>query len=313
MSAARLALSARLTTLDLCIADPVASDGLPNDVVKNTKASMVRGGLAVMTFAIAEAFLRERVAEVLRAFNPGVVSFSELSRELQETVTLDALRGLQFRVRFQSPSARVGWALSQLPPIASAATNVSTLSELSFGSTSSNLGSDDIRSILKAFGVQKSWDSITQIAHRVGLGGIPDYEQEFKALAERRHAAAHDVSSQILYSQLVGAKHSVLGICVPFDLLISHALALHNLGQVPHLTKTMIDHTCISLRVIRPHSIAEKGYREAIERPNGQLHVHRVHASLAAAEVAAVAVARVKRQHTIVLDASGVVEKWITW
>lgn len=194
MSQARTSLFLRLATLRDCLTEAVLVDGLLADQRKNSVAAMYRNGLAVLAFAIMEAYIRDRAAEILASFN-NTVQFGDLSEQLQIATTLGALKAVLFRAGAQEKVDQVNWALLRLPAIANAATHVTSLSPYSFGQSKSNVSAQDVSDILSAFGIEGGWGAVSAIAKRVGIGGVADYCQSYKSIAERRHMAAHDISA----------------------------------------------------------------------------------------------------------------------
>lgn len=311
MSLARSDLLRRLVVLRDCLAEPAAIDGTPHDLKKNAVAGMIRGGLAVMAFSITEAFIRERTGEVLNCFSSTHVTFNNLSEGLQKAVTISALKGVLFRSKFQDKSNEIAWVLGQIPTIANASTNISRLSPFAFGQSSSNLGDDDPTTILSAFGVSGGWATVSGIAKRIGLGGVLDCAQAFKDLSKRRHAAAHDVTALIPLNDLNDSLNAVLAICCSFDLLLSHALTLHNLRKFPNKTNGLIQQTDIKLRFISPHPTDSGKYREQVEGKAGSgPHTVKVHPSATDATNAAVQNAKGRQEHLIILASNGLPEGW---
>lgn len=215
-----------------CLNDPALIDRAPADVAHNSRAGMLRQGLAVLVFSTLEAFVRERTAELLLTFDNAVLTFADLSPALQKASTIGALEGVRFRMRLQPASSKVTWLTGALGPISTATTDVSNLSAYSFGHSTSNLGEDDVVDILKAFGIDSPWTQITQLTRRFGMA-IPDCESDFIAIKERRHSSAHALTASVLYNDLSNSVRSALAICLAFDLLISNSRSLFNTGAGP--------------------------------------------------------------------------------
>ncbi len=314
MSNARANLRTQLDVLRDCLAHPVVADGAPVDVHQNAIAAQFRNGLAVICFAVTEAFIRDRTAEVLRGFSNTAVSFADLSDKLQQAATISALQGVLFRAKFQEKAMRVAWTLAELPPIANAAINVSSLSPYAFGQSNSNLSEDVLPEILAAFGIEGGWGAISEIAKRIGLGGIPDYSQAFKELAKRRHAAAHDVSVRIPLNDLTNSLKSVLGICCPFDLILSHALSKHNIRQIPNNANGLITHKEVKLRFLSPHPSLAGKIREQVEQLNSANHrTVKVHPDLPSAKAGVLPRTRAQKEQLIQLGTNGIPDRWQTW
>jgi hypothetical protein len=314
MSKARADLFSRLNSLRYCLTESVLVDGAPTDRRKNEVAVMYRNGLAVLAFAIMEAYIRDRTTEVLSSFN-NTVRFADLSDKLQFATTVGALKAVLFRLNLVDKADQVTWTLSQVPAIANAATNVSTLSAFSFGQSKSNISGDDVSEILNAFGIDGGWTAISAIAKRVGIGGVADYCQSFKNLADRRHSAAHDITANIPLNDLNNSITEIIGICCSFDLLLSHSLSLHNLNQIPNRARGRVENGHIKLRFISAHPSRANFFREQVEVKGGLDNPHTVknHPTLAAAETAALINSKVHRQQLVFLDSKALPEKWSTW
>lgn len=314
MSIARTDLLSRLTSLRYGLTEPVLVDGVPSDQRKNSVAAMYRNGLAVLAFAIMEAYIKDRTAEVLNSFENSV-NFGDLSDKLQIATTLGALQAVLFRYKNVEKVDQVAWTLLQLPSITNAATNITTLSPLSFGNSKSNVSVDDISEILCAFGIEGGWGAISAIAKRVGIGGVADYCQSFKSLAKRRHSAAHDITANIPLSELTNSVTEIIGICCAFDLLLSHATSLHNIHRIPSKANGLVKHGDIHIRFISAHPTLANTFREQVEAKGGVLAPRTVknHSTLVAAETTALNKCRSQQHQLVFLDARSLPERWITW
>jgi hypothetical protein len=314
MSVARSNFQRRLSTLQDSLNEPAVADGLPNEIQRNAVASLLRNGLAVLTFAITEDFIRERTAEVLSSFSSTTVRFDDLSDELQAAVTISALDGILFRSKYEDKTTKISWLLSQIPPIANASTNVSSLSKYSFGYSSPNIRDDDLGKILGAFGVAGGWTAVAAIAKRIGLGGIADYAQEFKDLANRRHSAAHSLATTIPLNDLLGSVKSVIGICCAFDLLLSKALALHNQGRIPRKQSSPLRAEDVRLRFISPHPTKSGQFSEQVEQSTRvTLRTVKVHPSESSVRAAVGAKAQRNNEYVIFHGSNGLPKSWDTW
>jgi len=314
MSLARTNLAAKIAALRSCMAEQVVIEGPPAAHQQNQVASMFRNGLAVLEFATIEDFIRQRTAEVLDTFS-NTLSFDDLSEKLQTAVTTGALKAILFRQNYEPDPIK--WTFNQLKPVARAETNITSLSPLSFGQSSSNIGPDDVSNILSAFGIEGGWTSISTISRRVGIGGAVDYCQSFKNMATRRHKAAHNININIPLSDLVNTLTEIIGICCGFDLLLSHAHSLHNIRQVPKKSTGLVRQDNIKLRFISAHPTKLNAFREQIETVNSTnqtiAHTVKIHNSIAAAKTAAVNNCALNRQQLVILDARSIPEMWFTW
>lgn len=318
MSLARQDLLFRLDTLAACLNEKNLSDGAPSEYVRNQIAGLMRQGLAVLAFTALESFIRMRTAEALRSFDPAVVSFSNLSEAIQDAATLGAARGLLFRIKFEDPANQLAWALTQLKAVAASDTSLE-LSHLAFGNGTANLDEEDIPKILKAFGIDKPWINITGVAKNAGFGGLLDARQQFIEIKKRRHSSAHEITSSVPHGDLSNSLQSIRGIAVGFDLLLSHAVSLHNVGRFPgKVPEPKVEATHIKFLFIE----------ELINLP-GNFQVFRMHAasqSIPAARVKlnsfptelealtyAVETAKRSQEQAIAVGSGGVVADWHTW
>lgn len=314
MSNARANFLQRLATLKNSLSEPAISDGLPSDTEKNAVAGMLRSGLAVLAFAITEDFIRDRTAEALCGFTNPNITFNSLSESLKKAVTISAMKGILFRLKNETETDQLAWVLNQLQPIANVQSNISNLSRFSFGHNQSNLNSNVLNEILSAFGVNNGWQSITQTAKRIGLGGILDYSQAFHALAKRRHRAAHTISAQIPMNDLNESINSILGICAGFDLLLSQALSLHNAGTPPTSSTGLVMASSLKFRFISAHPKQAGMFREQTEvDTTTKLNTYRVHSTQQDAILEAVARAMAQKEQLIILGNGGIPDSWITW
>lgn len=314
MSQARVALKSRLETIRTSLQEASVSDGVPADTMKNAVAALMRSGLAVLIFATLEAFIRDRTGEVLRGFSATNVSFNSLSEKLQTAVTLSALQGILFRAKQKDKIDQVNWLLTELQSVANAASSITTLSPYSFGQSSSNISDEVIKTILSAFGIERGWSAISEVAKHIGLGGVADYSQAFREIAKRRHSAAHDVSINIPLNDLEDGLKSVLALCCSFDLLVSHSLSRHNIGKNPALHGA-ISHTDLKYRFLSPHPSRLGSYREQYRNGSTaqQLRTWRVHQDFSSAKSAVQLRMGQRQEQLLILGANGLPDHWETW
>ncbi len=277
---------------------------------------MLRQGLAVLVFSTVETFIRERTGEVLRSFvNPSLV-FADLSPALQKAATLGALEGVRFRLKLQPDANKISWLVANLAPISGAMTNVQDLSGHSFGYSASNIGEDDVKDILKSFGVDTPWAQVTSLTARFGIA-ILDAEAEFESIKSRRHSSAHALTAQVLYADLQNSVRSSLAICLAFDLLLSHSGALLNAkagagqGGRPRLRHSNVDLVFVARRTGATEFTVS---REQLPPPasKGRTTVRRFPAE-ALAITYGEQYAKVRRRQLVVLDATAIPSKWTTW
>ncbi len=264
--AARDALIATLGVLSDCLKDAAVIDQAPSQTAHNSRASILRQGLAVLTFATVETFIRDRTAEVFASFTNPALTFADLSDKLRHAVTFGALDGIRFRFKILKPADPVSWLVTSVSPVAKVSSSVKPLSEYSFGQAASNLVEDDLKDILKAFGIEDPWGQMTALTSRVGLA-ILDCKTEFEAMKTRRHSAAHALTSKVLHTELEGSLRAARALCIAFDLLLSESLGRHNRKQVPGVAGApVLAHTDLNLLFVEPHP-GRPGFRVRREQP----------------------------------------------
>lgn len=306
-----------LAVLNDCLNDQALIDKAPADVAHNARASMLRQGLAVLVFSTVETFIRERTGELLRSFsNPGL-GFNDLSPALQKAVTVGALEGVRFRLKLQPGADKITWLVANLTPIAGATTNVRNLSDHSFGYSASNIDEEDVREILKSFGVESPWKQLTSLAGRIGIG-ILDTEAEFEAIKKRRHSSAHALTGKVLYADLLNSVRSSLGICIAFDLLLSHARGLFNRRAGPgHRGRPALTHTDVELVFVgpRPGTTKFAVRNEHLPRPASVVArpTVRIFPTESAASTYGERYAASRRRQMVVLDGTSIPVRWATW
>jgi hypothetical protein len=306
-----------LAVLKDCLIDAALIDRPPTDVAHNARARMLRQGLAVLVFSTVETFVRERTAEVLRSFTNPSLSFADLSPALQKATTLGALEGVRFRLKFQPTANKISWLVANLAPISGATTNVRDLSDHSFGFSASNIEEDDVRDILKSFGVDSPWGNITALTSRLGIA-ILDAEAEFVSIKKRRHSSAHALTGQVLYADLLNSVRSSLAICLAFDLLLSHSRGLFNAKKGPGQSgRRHLAHGDIEIVFVAHGAGAMNFSVKNEQRPPPTPTLRRTTVKTFPTEAAALTygeqyAARRKRQ-LIVLDSSSIPAKWATW
>ncbi|MBQ0932082.1 hypothetical protein KAK07_20015 [Ideonella sp. 4Y16] len=313
---ARASLLETLAVLKDCLNDPALVDTVPNGLAHNARARMLRQGLAVLIFSTVETFIRERTGEVLRSFdNPSLV-FSDLSPALQKATTIGALDGVRFRLKLQPVADKISWLVANLVPISSALTNVQNLSDHSFGYSASNIAENDVKEILRSFGVNDPWSQLTSLTARFGIA-ILDAEAEFSSIKKRRHSSAHALTGQVLYADLQDSVRSSLAICLAFDLLLSHSGALVNAkegagqGGRPQLLHSDIEMVFVDPRSRAPKFLVKK------ERVQPPAVTARTTLRIFPSEQLAIAYgeqyAKARRRQLVILDAMAIPSNWVTW
>jgi hypothetical protein len=225
--------------------------------------------------------------------------------------------GVRFRLKLQPVSAKVSWLVANLAPISGAMKNVHDLSDHSFGYSASNIEEDDVKKILSSFGIDAPWAQITLLTARLGIA-ILDAEAEFASIKKRRHSSAHALTGQVLYADLQNSVRSSLAICLAFDLLLSHSGRLLNEKASPgHGERPLLTHNNIEITFVTPKSGATTFAVKREQLPPPAPILKRTTVKVLPSEELAVAYgeqyAEGKRNQLVVLDATAIPAKWVTW
>lgn len=314
---AKASLLATLAVLKDCLNDAALIDMAPTDVAHNARAQMLRQGLAVLVFSTVETFIKERTAEVLRSFTNTRLVFSDLSPALQKATTLGALEGVRFRLKLQPAANKIPWLMANLAPISGATKNVRDLSDHSFGYSASNIDEGLVMEILKSFGINSPWSQMTSLTNRFGVA-ILDAEAEFVAIKKRRHSSAHALTGQVLYTDLQNSVRSSLGICLAFDLLLSHSRGLFNARKGPgHNGRPLLTHGAVEIVFVAPTPGAASFAVKNEQLPPPAPTLRRTAVKAFPAEVTAIKYgeryAAYRKRQLVVLDATSIPVSWTTW
>lgn len=225
MSAARGAFRARLAGFDRALRDPalahVGAISPPDD-----PARLLRNGMAVVGFNALEDFLKQRMGEVLKRISGGPISFADLPESLQRGATVGAADALRYQskmrvARGDFPSARdlvqqTGRAMASID------NQRYSLSDMSFGYADANLNTEAVKQMLTSLGVSGGWGTIVGFAQKAGLN-LPGLSNDYRNALRRRHAAAHDPSTDVPLNDLQAFTRQATAVALAFDALVSRA------------------------------------------------------------------------------------------
>jgi hypothetical protein len=225
VSTARVAFLARLAGFDKALTNSalahVGAVSPPDD-----PARLLRNGMAVVGFNALEDFLKQRMGEILKSISASPIPFADLPESLQRGATVGAAYALRYQAKMRVsrgdfPSAR---DLIQRTgrSMASIDNRRYSLSALSFGYEDANLNSEAVKKMLSSLGVAGGWSDLIGLAHRAGLNlpGLPD---DYRSALRRRHAAAHEPSTDVPLSDLQSFTRQATAVGLAFDALVSRA------------------------------------------------------------------------------------------
>lgn len=225
MPDARSTLYERIEALASAINHESVVAGPPSARAENARAKIMRSGLAVITFAILEDFLRSRSREALAYVSRSGNAFSKMPSALRRLATIRTIKAVIFQLGIKDNSRDdIAYVQKMAGSIASTSTSSYEIPDIAFGYDASNLSDTMIEELLEALQIEKPWESIGQVAARAGVGTLRQrHRAAFAELATRRHHAAHDPRSDIQPSELEAGLLDVVGLAVGFDALLSMA------------------------------------------------------------------------------------------
>lgn len=190
--------------------------------------------------------------------------------------------------------------------IASTMSTPYRLSEYAFGYEKSNMTSESIATLCKAFNIADPWSTIANIASRCGLGQ-PTLKENFSNGMERRHAAAHNGDAKIEHSDLTDFAQTIRAVAIGFDVTLSTALGKMLTNDSAYLVdgeKITSRSSRISLVVLR------KGMWAHV--PEGATRARRRYADRADAITNSVVVCKPKGEALVVMGQNGMPMAWYT-
>jgi len=219
---AKTELFDRLEYLSATVNQPFLIDtGIANNE-HNGIASLLRKGLGIVAFNILEDFIKHKTSESLQHLSSSSIEFNLLTDTLKEASTKGALDALVFRAKMFKRKGADWQTLIQneAQKIYSTQNPTFQLSDLSLVSSGSNITSDEIKEVIKAFGISGGWTKLGDVATLIN-SGIPSLYETYKNAASRRNSAAHIATFQYSYAWLENIKNDIMSICAAFDILLT--------------------------------------------------------------------------------------------
>ena len=243
----------RIRVFNHTLQSQILLDNALTDIDHNERARFLRNGLSITAFNILEDFIKTRIGEVLSIISNSGVSFSRLPEKIQEISLLSSLRGVH-RVSKRKKDNNEDWKLfiqQETAKISSTISSPFTLSQYSIGWENSNLSKTDIEAFWAYFKAANLWANVNGITRVIGHT-IPFPDQFFQNAALRRHAAAHDPNSIVLFPDLEAYGLSVKSFAFALDALLSQS-ARFILDKDSHYLTTdkKISFTDIKIRFIK--------------------------------------------------------------
>lgn len=207
--------------------DDVQNRALTNrqeDIDHNSAAKMLRNGLAVVSFASLEDFIKKRSSKAMTELNNCSVNFNELPVKLQNAATFEILSALSYQMSLLDKADRTNYIQNHAKNISSTLTTNYELSIHTFAHSQANINANVIKDILKSFNIEDPWFQMSSIASILGLTSSLPLDQIFKNAALRRHRAAHVAGVDIPPTDLKQFVKEAFAIAITFDALLSKAV-----------------------------------------------------------------------------------------
>jgi hypothetical protein len=230
--ASRRDLYARLRAVQAALVEAAVQPAGPVSA-QDDPSRLLRNGLAVVSFAALEDFLRARTREALATLSNSGLAFGALPKKLQQAATEGALRAAISQLGFMDDKATHGMPMLQsvADAVASTSGQPYALSRYSLGYRGSNLSLADVPTVLKAFKVNGGWTQLTALASRAGFAALP-LEDFYAQVLRRRHKAAHEGGTDIPLADITSFASGARACALAFELMLGCATerVVHGLG-----------------------------------------------------------------------------------
>lgn len=205
-------------------------DKFPPAAHINIPAQILRRGLAVSAFSLLERFIEKRFGELFIQLSKTSISFHNFSDRMQEFLTIEALQGLNNRVKFLEKPDKQPYVVSKIKTIAGHDNNPPTYTALGFSPKGSNVSGDDLAGALRAIGIEKPWKLMNGVTNDIGISRL-SLKDDFSAVAKRRHKSAHDSSFILPYQDLEDLLDGIIALGISFDVIITAAIESYMKAQ----------------------------------------------------------------------------------
>lgn len=223
MSTARVNFFSTIDAMLELSADALLVDILPTHSLHNNRARILRSGLVVSAFSHLEGFILERFDEILKKLPRSQVRYADFRDSLKIFLCVSSVRGLARKIGFMDENEALAFAEQHLPSLSGFKKTPPTYSNLGAMPRRTNLTSDDIQSLLKAFGVQGGWQKISLICTALGASRI-SIKNDFSNLHSDRNKCAHDSTSNIATVDLQTHLQTALLVGMAVDLALSYSI-----------------------------------------------------------------------------------------
>jgi len=275
-----------------------------NEEEHNEVARMLRNGLAVVSFAALEDFIKKRSSELLQNVSSSGVPFSSLPEKLQNAATFEAVSALSYQMSIRNRDERAVYIQEQAQKIASTATTNYEITEHAFAYSQANVSDDVIASILRYFNISSPWQQMTALSSRLQLTALPLVES-YKNAVRRRHRAAHVAVADTPQGDIEQFVKEAFAIAIGFDALLTKAVSKINSYDPSYLVENKkLDASDIKFRKIQ---YVNSHWKEFVE---GRSRAHRVNADLSILKPEALHRSSEAQEVYVEWDCDGQISDW---
>ena len=294
----------RIRCLNLSTSSEAVTNKALSEIEHNSIARMLRNGLAVVSFAALEDFIKKRSAEAMDEISRSSVPFINLPEKLKNAATYEVISALIYQLSLRGKEDKAPYIQQQAFKIASTATSNYELPDHTFAHSQANVNDRVIGDILKSFNVDDPWKQMTTIASSSGLTALPLVESD-KNATQRLHKAAHVAATDIPQNDISQFVREAFAIALGFDALISKSIQKFRENDVDHIAgDTKIDSSNIEFRLVK---FSDSFWKEFI---NGNVRAFRRERDIEVLKPMAKNRASASKQLYIELDQSGLIADW---
>lgn len=200
--------------------DPVFQDRAVPPNPLNLGPQAIRRGIAVSAFNMLEDYLELTLRTTLDVINSSKFSFSALPPLLQNFLSLEAVSGLNNRLRFLRGQDRRVFLDNNLPIVSSYLSKSPKYTAFGFRTKGSNIVSEDVGRILSALGYKKAWTRASELSQRLSLL-VGNPLQTYTSLSGLRNRCAHNSSYEMPISNLRTAIENCVSLSILLDVMMS--------------------------------------------------------------------------------------------
>ena len=294
----------RIRCLNLSTSSEAVTNKALSETDHNSIARMLRNGLAVVSFAALEDFIKKRSSEAMDEISRASIPFSSLPVKLQNAATYEAISALTYQLSLREKEDKAPYIQQQALKVASTATTDYELSDHTFAHAQANVGHSVIRDILKCFNVEDPWRQMSTISSRTGLTGLPLVES-YKNATQRRHRAAHVAATDTPQNDITQFVREAFAIALGFDALISKSIQKYRENDIDHIAgNSKVDSDDVGFRLLK---YSDGYWKEYVNESN---RAYRREVDINTLKPLAKNRASVSKQLFIEIDQEGLISDW---